>query len=128
MFRILARQLRDRWNTSTKAKRRSHLGSRFRRPRLEPLEDRTLLSINYENLGTQLGIVANKITNNLVPYFTRDDFIPFIGHRLQDFSFLYNKLQGIKNALEPLGTRDSATVEADIRERLGSLVHGGRNP
>src|SRR6266852_459411 len=127
MFRTLGKQFKDRWGKKSKTKRRANRLAATRqrsatrqRLWLEPLEDRTLLTINFGNMASILSGDLNHLTSTLSSQFSSADAIPLVGNQLSKVDALSRPFTDLTNKLGQLGL--SSNPNLTIQGLVGGNV------
>jgi streptogramin lyase len=135
MLSKLAKHLRNRWGSSSKARRRTGSAAIRRRLRLEALEDRTLLSIDYADLAARLvGTPMNQgifpaITQQIQSAFTNGDPVPFVGKQLANlFNPNNSHASTINPLLGPLDQIGNALATTDVSNGVQNGVVAALKP
>jgi streptogramin lyase len=85
---------------------------------LEPLEDRTLLDINFATMASLLNRDLNNLTSTLSSQFSTADPIPLVGNQLSNVDVLSGPFNTLTNELSQIGV--SQNPDGDIKAKLGS--------
>jgi streptogramin lyase len=118
MFRAPNMKEQNRNRVGRKTKRRSGQLERSRRLWLEPLEDRTLLDINFATMARSLSADLGNLTSSLSRQFFSGDAIPLVGNQLSKVDALSGPFHDLTNALSGLG------VSSNPNQDIQRLVQG----